>query len=146
MKRRTDITHFRLEKDLATPVERFFRDRAFGFQKNEVAFYEHRMDLYGYSKDHDLTIAVELKLRKWSRAIEQALLYQLCCDYSYVALPYEAIRLVDLSLFHDYGLGLIAVEFDGCKEVVPAMQSEVIRRHYREAYVSLLLEENANGF
>jgi len=146
MKRKIDITRFKLEKDLSIPVERFFRDRAFGFQKNEVAFYEHRMDLYGYSQDHDLTFAVELKLRNWSRAIKQALLYQLCSDLTYVAVPLSTIKLVDLNLFQSYGLGLIAVESTGCNEVIPAVRSEVMRRHYREVYVSILLEENGNGF
>ena len=92
MTTRTNTQTFRREQDLAHPVRRYLRNRAFRRQVEEMPFYEYRMDMYGYSRRDDLTVAVELKLKKWTRAIEQALLYQLCSDLVYIAMPSEQVE------------------------------------------------------
>ncbi|MGD0265298.1 MAG: hypothetical protein ABSD47_10185 [Candidatus Methylomirabilota bacterium] len=138
MTTKADTIPFRWEGDLAAPVGRFLRNRAFRLQSSEVPFYEYRMDMYGYSERADLTVAVELKLRKWSRAVEQALLYQLCSDLVYIAMPREHVGRVDLEVFAKHGVGLIAVEERRCREVVRAVPSQVVRRHYRLQYLAML--------
>jgi len=132
---------FSRESDMTALVARFLRNRSYAQQLSEVGFYEHRMDIYGYSRAHQLTVAVELKLAKWSRAVSQALLYQLCSDLVYIAMPTLAARRVDVALLQEYGLGLIAVDKARCRELVLPRFSHVLRRRYRAEYLALLGEE-----
>jgi hypothetical protein len=138
MKAKTSIQHFRYEKELEMPVSRFLRNREFRLQELEVPFYEYRMDMYGYSESADTTVAVELKLSKWTRAIEQALLYQLCSDLVYIAMPKRQAETVDVAMLKLHGLGLISVGSARCTEIVPAVPSRIVRRHYREACLAIL--------
>jgi hypothetical protein len=137
----TATVAFKREEELAAPVARFLRNRAFRLQSSEVPFFEHRMDVYGYSMKLDRTVAVELKLTKWGRAVEQALVYQLCSDLVYIAMPRSEVGRVDLHLLTSHGVGLIAVEHGRCLEVLCAALSPVLRSHYREEYLSMLREE-----
>ena len=97
------------------------------------------MDVYGYSNRYDLTVAIELKLRRWVRAVEQALLYQLCSDHVYIAMPADSTSSVDLNVLQEYGIGLISVRKDRCNRLSPARRSAVLRTHYRERYLALVL-------
>jgi hypothetical protein len=141
MKKKRNTMTFRWESDLKAPILEFLRDRNFKLQQTEVSFYEYRMDVYGYSKQDDLTIAIELKLFKWKRALEQAIIYQLCSDLSYIAMPKSQIHRVDLTNLKTYGIGLISVETNKCYEILKATPSVVLRPHYRSEYISILEEE-----
>lgn len=136
---------FDREQDMTFPVSRFFRRRDFTMQGVEIQFFEYRMDLYGYSPRQDRTVAIELKLSKWMRAFQQALVYQLCSDFVYVALPVEVVRRVDQALLRAHGIGLIAVERARCREILPPSISSVIRGHYRAQYLSVLRGEIVHG-
>ena len=122
------------------PAVRAYFRRQYERFTEEVPFYEHRIDLYGYSAETDCTVAVELKLRKWRRAIEQALLYQLCADYVFVAVPATTAKRVDLEQLRSYGIGLIAVSGDECVEKLPAVLSPVLNSNYKAAYRTILKE------
>lgn len=145
MKAKHGIRMFERESDLLHPVMRYLHNRNFRLQKSEVHFYGHRMDIFAYSRQRDLTVAVELKLTKWPRAVEQALLYQLCSDLAYVAMPRKEIDRIDVGLLKLHGLGLIAVQQNRCDEILRAEPSEVLRRHYRESYLTMLWEDHLNG-
>lgn len=138
MTTRAATTIFSRESELHEPVQRYLRGRAFQMQDSEVQFYEQRIDIYAYSESRELTVAVELKLERWSRAIEQALLYQLCADFVYVAVPATTAPRVDRSRLAAYGIGLLAVDRRGCQEVIRPRQSPVTKRYYRAEYVSAL--------
>ena len=99
------------------------------------------MDMYGYSRRDNLTVAIELKLRRWSRAVEQALLYQLCSDLVYIAMPSTVTGSVDLALLEEYGIGFLSVRTDRCNRVLQPRRSAVLRPHYREQYVALFSRE-----
>lgn len=133
-----DTPTFRSEVELAAPVARYLRNKAFGLQDSEVPFYEYRMDVYGYSESKNLTVAVELKLKRWPRAVEQALLYQLCSDLVYIAMPETEVRRVDVEELEKHGLGLIAVGQKRCREVVKPKLSSVLHTYYKNEYVSML--------
>lgn len=135
------IRNFSLERDLGFFVARYLRNRTFTLQMQEVPFYEYRIDVYGYSRRADLTVAVELKLKKWTRAVEQAILYQLCSDLVYIALPSKASSLVELPLLDSHGLGLLSVESNRCRQVLPARPSALLRPHYRQQYLALISGE-----
>lgn len=135
------ITAFSREEELEAPVCRYLRNRRFRLQERELQFYEFRMDVYAYSERDGLTVAVELKLKKWGRAVEQALLYQLCSDLVYIAMPASEAGKVNRGTLEEHGLGLISVERDRCREVVRAKPSSVLRSHYRAEFVSVLRGE-----
>lgn len=130
---------FRNESALLAPVQESLRRRGFGYLQCEVQFFEYSMDLYGYALPRQATVAVELKLSRWSRAFEQALIYQLCADFVYLALPWSAAKKVEVSLLQRHGLGLIGVQpGPRCVILCPAQQSTVVMPSYRDFYIGLL--------
>lgn len=132
------MKHFERESMLVEPVTKYVVRRGFTRLEAELQFYECRMDLYGFSENLGLTIAIELKLLKWRRAIKQALLYQLCADLVYIALPSDAARRVDLSQLEKSGVGLISVTSGRCWEILPPVASLLVRPHYRDFYLGFL--------
>lgn len=129
------------ESTLVKPVARYLRRKGIRWQKPELPFYERRIDLFGVSRDGEgsLTWAVELKLCRWRRALRQALIYQLCSDFVFIAMPGGAVDSVELSVLKQHGIGLIAVGSGGrCREVVPPQRSAATNRAYREEYITLV--------
>jgi hypothetical protein len=115
------------------------RRRGFRRQEHEMQFFEYSIDLYGYAAPTQMTVAVELKLSRWKRAFEQALVYQLCADHVYLALPWSAARRVEIPLLEQHGLGLIGVQpGPRCVVLCPAQQSTVVMSDYRDFYVELM--------
>ena len=132
---------YECESALLDPVASYTRRKGFRRQQPELQFYEYRIDLYGFSRARNETLAVELKLRDWRRAVEQALLYQLCADRVFIALPTRASTRVDPEVLRGHGIGLIAVsDASRCLQIIPAPPSSVVRCHYRETYIEMLLE------
>ena len=130
-----------LERELYEPVTEFVRGRAFSWLQDEVPFYEYAIDIYAFSESLDKTIAVELKVEKWKRAFEQALLYQLCADWVYIAMPARAMSRVDSALLRSHGVGLISIEDNGwCTELISPSESPVLRSDYRSNLIASLLE------
>ena len=110
-------------------------------QRAELPFYEYSIDLYGFAPRKDTTIAFELKLYDWRRALQQALLYQLCSDFVYIAMPENSAHRVNLSELQAHGIGLIAVRNSGdCICVVEASVHTEVRQFYRCTHISYLKE------
>jgi len=133
---------FRTESYLADPVSRHLRRRRFREQFPQAPFYEYRIDIFGFSQFDEACIAVELKLSRWQRALEQALIYQLCADYAYVAMPKPALVRVPLERFEEHGVGLISVSGVGCNIIIPAQRSLVVQDFYRTNLIHLLQEQS----
>jgi hypothetical protein len=130
---------FSKEAQLYDPVARFLRNQGFRLQLPEVPFYEYRIDLYSFCKKTDITVAVELKLTDWRRAFEQALLYQLCSDLVYVAMPERSANRVVREDFVENGIGLIAVQDSGkCQLLVQAIEHSEVRLFYRRSQIEYL--------
>ena len=134
-----NMMRFENEAALLDPVSAYIRRKSFRKQDTELAFYEYRIDLYGYSRIQNLTVAIELKLLRWRRAWEQALLYQLCADFVFVALPTYVIPRVDTTLYERHGIGLLSVESKTrCRQILPAQPSREVREYYRDPYIASL--------
>jgi hypothetical protein len=132
-------TRFSKESQLLKPVERFARGKGFSLQRVELPFYEYRIDLYGFSRKHDATVAIELKLSDWRRAIEQTMLYQLCADFVYIAMPYKSASRVDAAQLVLHGIGLIAVLESGmCSCMLQAARHDEVRQFYRQSQIEYL--------
>lgn len=135
------MASFLEESELFEPVSKSLHRRGYRRQSNEVQFFEYSMDLYGYAAKNDRTTAVELKLKRWKRAFEQALIYQLCADFVYLALPIESAQKVEIQLLKRHQLGLIGVHIDrGCVLLLAPEQSMVVMPTYRDFYVRLMQE------
>ena len=133
---------FLRESALLEPVRGNLRRRGYRRQRPEVQFFEYSMDLYAYAPAKKTTTAVELKLHRWTRAFQQALVYQLCADFVYLALPMRAAERVDRPLLAQHGLGLIGVHPEPrCVVLLKAQQSTVVMPSYRDFYVRLMQEK-----
>jgi|GEM_PF-812989 len=130
------------ECDLWLPVRRFLKDEGYNRVIRELAFFDRSIDMYGVSwGDEDRTIAVELKLRKWQKALHQAALYQLCSDYSYVAMPKKVAQtLVEHEDFKTAGVGILAVDTisKAVEVLLPAVLSTKAKGHYVGPYKEML--------
>lgn len=135
------MTKFSKEWQLLEPVSKFARRKGFGLQYPELPFYEYRIDLYAFSHRKDSTVAIELKLTDWRRALVQALLYQLCADSVYIAMPrYYALR-VDREELNAEGVGLLAVADSGsCVSLLSAGAHDQLRQRYRLSQINYLKE------
>ena len=132
---------FEKEDELLDPVSRYLERQSYCVQP-EVPFFDRRMDLAGYSGPEDPTVAVELKLNNWGRAVEQACVYQLCSDLVYIAMPEYSSSNVDLHELRVHGIGLLSVAHSGeCEEVMPATRSQVVRERYRDATRAFLMRK-----
>lgn len=137
----TTVTKFSRESDLFAPVAKFAMREGFRLQAAELPFYEYRIDLYGFSKKQDSTIAVELKLFDWKRALRQALLYQLCSDLVYIAMPQKSAVRVDRDELKLNGIGLISVDnFGKCSCLLEAAPHSEVRSFYRCIQIEYLKE------
>lgn len=133
------------ESSLLEPVSGYIRRKGFRLQVSELPFYERRVDIYGFSKKNNKTIAIELKLHKWQKAISQAQLYRLCADEAYIAMPKKFIGRVDLELLAQQGIGLISISDAGrCRMEVEAIQSTMLRVGYKNDNIEYL-KRQING-
>jgi len=100
---------FYLELELVKPVSDYFKKQGYSV-KYEVRIGFCRADLVCF-KQVD-TIAVELKLSNWKKAIVQAKNYQLGADYVYIVFPmmksYNVIRKAE-NILKKEGIGLLVV-------------------------------------
>jgi len=100
------------EIEILNQVNEYLKENGFSV-KNEVKFLERRIDVVGIKKKK--VIAVEVKVKDWKKAFQQAITCKLCSHYVYVALLYKHIPK-DITLFEEYGIGLMSV--NGFVEIV----------------------------
>ncbi len=133
---------YRHESELLSPVAGYVHRKGFRWQRTELPFYEYRIDLYGYSRVHSLTVAIELKLRNWKRALEQGIVYQLTADWVFAAMPRKVITTEVHDAFAGHGVGLIGVSDAGrCVQLLLPQDSGEVRDWYRKHYISLVCNE-----
>lgn len=138
------MTEFKREALLLEPVSKYIGRKGFRLQRSEVPFYEYRIDVYGVSPSRQgarRTVAIELKLDKWREALRQAIIYQLCADYVFIALPLSVCKRVKIVELEKYGVGLLAVRGNGqCSVLLDATISESLNMTYRNSYVEWMVE------
>jgi hypothetical protein len=141
LSKKKDRTKRVAECDLCRPVRRFLSEEGYTQIVEELQFFERSIDVYGVAPgDKAKTVAVELKLTKWQKALQQAALYQLCSDYSYVAMPKDVARGLEPRAFRAAGIGILAVDTisKAVEIVLPAILSKQSRGHYISAYKEML--------
>lgn len=111
---------------------------------NNGAMYLINKKIFGLNLGN--TISIEAKIRDWRSGILQAERYLMFSDYSYLALPEDKIRNVDLELIEQKGIGLLSITEDSIVEVVkPRISTEC---DYKLKYIitSAIICENRNSF
>lgn len=100
---------FSLECELCKPVCHYFKKRGYAI-KREIRIGYCIADIVAYTTNH--TIAIELKLRNWKKAIIQAKNYQLGADFVYLAFPlasaHTVLRKAEYVLKKE-GIGLLVI-------------------------------------
>lgn len=80
----TLINPYYYELELIHPMEQYLTMKGYTV-RHEIKIGFCRADLVGFKKYE--VLAVELKLREWSKALVQARNYQLGADYVYIGIP-----------------------------------------------------------
>lgn len=137
--KKTNIKDIRIEQELYLPVKLHLASKSFIYQKEQMQFYEYRIDIYSYCIENNKTIAVELKISDFAKAIRQALIYQLCSDLVFIAMPITNAVKCNKDVIKRYGIGIIGVDEQGCCSILErAKTSTVIRRDYKKALIAEL--------
>jgi hypothetical protein len=106
----------------------------------EVPLFENRIDLVVHNRSLSNIIAVEVKVDKWFRALQQAVLYRICADRVYVALSEDFVHRVDLPLMARYGVGLLSVN-GSLNEILPPDPTKYITHQKARNGVRMSLVE-----
>jgi hypothetical protein len=122
------IHPFYREWELKKPVSEYFRGEGY-IVKKEIKIGYCRADLVAFRNGE--TVAIELKLAGWKKAITQARNYQLGADYVYIASP---LMKVDIFLrkakifMKKEGIGLLAINEKTCNviRIIEAKKSKKI--------------------
>lgn len=88
------------------------------------------------------TISIEAKIKDWKSGILQAERYLMFSDYSYLALPEEKIRNVNMDELTQGGIGLIAVKENGLAEIAKPIQSHECEYKQKYMITSSILKSN----
>jgi len=90
------------------------------------------------------TISIEAKIKDWKSGILQAQRYLMFSDFSYLALPEEKIKNVELAQVEKNGIGLLSVKNNKIEEIVrPSRSNEC---DYKQKYIatSTIIKNNDN--
>jgi hypothetical protein len=134
-----------VENDLAAPVVSLFPSPSFECFE-QVPLARKRIDLVFVQRRKPLTISVELKIENWRKALWQATVNFQVSQESYIALWHRYIHRAEkqMDVLRAYGVGLIVVEYDIARIVLPS--TEPVRRipaRRKEAWYRSLLSNNS---
>lgn len=130
------------EENLREPVREYFKN------KNYLVFDEPKLFSRGIdiiAKKRSNLIAVELKVGKWKRAIQQAYMDLRISNYAYVALPEAKWERIDRKIFLEafkHGIGLLSVN-GTAYQIMRPVQSNKIQPRLRRQFLKTLQMRNS---
>ena len=130
-----------LEEELREPVRVYFKN------KNYLVFDEAKLFSRGIdviAKRRNNIIAVELKVQKWKRAIQQAYMDLRVSNYAFVALPEMKWERIDRRIYceaYNCGIGLLSVDGD-VRQIMRPAPSKRIQRKLRRRFLTSLQRVN----
>lgn len=95
------------EKRLTDVLVSYLRDD--NYVAREIRHYEKSIDLIAMEIDCDKLFSVEVKVKNWQKAFQQAVVNLAVAEESYVAMYSGYIHRVDLDRLRECGIGLISV-------------------------------------
>ena len=113
-KRLTDVLVSYIRK--SNPVQR------------ECRHYEKYIDLIGLIIDCNELMSVEVKVKNWQKAFQQAVVNLAVAEKSYMAMYSEYIHRVDIDRLREHGIGLISVgsAWGEVQFIEPAKTSQLV--------------------
>ena len=128
-----------LEENLREPVHRFFENKNYSVF-DEVRLFQRGIDII--AKRRSTIIAVELKMRNWRRAVQQACLDLRVSNYAFIALPETIWSRIDRRIYYEaynHGIGLLSVDGearqimrpDRSKRIQPSLRRSFLKRLQR---------------
>lgn len=125
------------EIEVLNQVNEYLNNQGF-FYKNEVNFLERKIDVIGVKNKK--VIAIEVKVRNWKKALQQAITCKLCSHYVYVAFWHKYLPK-NLSIFENYGIGVMSV--NGFVEIVnKPKKSKIVHEKLLNAILKQIGEKN----
>jgi len=125
------------EETLRKPVHEYFQEKNYSIY-DEPRLFTRRIDIIAVRRNK--VVAVELKMRRWKKAIQQAYLNLRVTDYSYIALPEVALGRIDTNMYYEaynWGIGILSV--DGtAKQIMRPKRSKKIQPLLRRSFVKSL--------
>ena len=128
---------YRYEVELSSYIKRRFHNQQFKCYE-ELLFYERRIDIVAHCHRSNTVVSVEMKLTRWLKALQQALIYQLCSDFVYVAMPGSMFTNIDREMFVRRGVGFIGVYRSHCRQLIRPVRSKVVRDFHKNVLVGSL--------
>ena len=111
------------ETKLLYKINKYLKNYGYLY-KNEVVLLERKIDVIGIK--NKTVIAIELKVKDWKKALEQAITCKLCSHYVYAAFWFKYVPN-DLSSFENYGIGVMSI--DGTVNIISkAKKSNIIHK------------------
>jgi hypothetical protein len=134
-----------LEIDLYPALIDYYHDQNY-LVELELPLHHNRIDMLAFNGDE--TVAIELKLKNWKRALRQATYYQLGADYSYIAMPFYSATELYKRKHHleKEGVGLFAILIDK-NEVRELVKPKISLRkveYVENGLLSLILNRREN--
>lgn len=126
-----------LEEDLREPVRYYFKNKNYSVF-DEAKLFSRGIDVI--AKRRNSIIAVELKVQKWRRAIQQAYMDLRVSNYAFVALPETKWERVDRKIFreaYNCGIGLLSVNGD-VRQIMPPAPRNMIQPKLRRRFLRSL--------
>lgn len=129
-----------LEKEIYPQIESYLENEGFDYFR-EVQFLNRHIDLVCVNGEK--IIAIEVKIKDWKRALQQALTCRLCVHEVYVAMWHEFAHRVPVELFGEYGIGLMSV--DGTVNMVKKAGKSSIIHSSMLTKLLTTVKEGSNG-
>ena len=123
---------FKLEKELYAPIEKFLQDKHHQCTR-EVSFYDRKIDIVAQNKSNNEVTAIELKMKEWKKAMQQAFIYSTVADYVYVAMPAAKTKLIDVGKYMELGIGVLAIfDSEEVEVLLPAIKNLNISYKFKD--------------
>lgn len=119
------------EEEMVAVVKKSFKESGF-IVNTEVPMLSKMIDILCFNPDTKDIVAIEAKMQKWKRALQQALTYRLCSNFVYIAIHHDFSHRVDKELLQKHGVGLIVVNQDDTDISLEASRSMVVHRRIKE--------------
>ena len=134
------IMDYKYEKNLRLYIKKYFINKSFK-PYEELRFYDRRIDIMAYSARKKKLISVEAKLSNWYKAFQQALIYQLCSDLVYIAMPEGKLECINREKMQKEGIGFLAIySSNRCRELIKPLRSKNMRHHYKKELINRYVE------
>lgn len=115
----------RTEAELVNIIKDHFKSCGYCVS-TEVPMFSKKIDIVCFNSKSNEVTAIEAKLTKWQKALQQALTYRTCSDFSYIAVPKKCHKNIDNKLLKDIGMGLIVADENGIEILLKAKKSKIL--------------------